>query len=288
MHKLFSRKPKELIVEITNQCNHRCMMCGIWKDGSDMEFDISSFRRCVDFFSPKTIAITGGEPFMTEKLGGFYSISIQKAKHVNISTNGWFTEEILEFLSQADVGHTSLTFSYDGITSHDQIRGIHGSRKRLMQSVELVRQNFPGISIALKMTVIDKNLHELLETAKEVNDMNIDFFLKIAENIECHYSRNEQSHNPPDKALLHEKISEALNLGMLTNRKYALDVLHGTPKCLPRPLFAAVNHDLFLCRRLKPLGNLAESRPEDIWKSANEIIPYMKCCKEECACFNHQ
>src|SRR5262245_9840174 len=91
---LFSRAPFRLRVELTNHCNLRCKMCGIWSEMPKRTLTPDFYEQVLS--SPvlshlRVISLTGGEPFMLPELDTYYRLAraLRPAAHVNVSSNGF-------------------------------------------------------------------------------------------------------------------------------------------------------------------------------------------------------
>lgn len=114
----FLRPIRLVMIELTNLCNLRCVMCGIWEERPNRVFDLGRFEQLLldrTIRNARVLALTGGEPFMIRNFADYYELARTRSprSHINISTNGWYTEHTLELLARADRRRTSVTISYD-------------------------------------------------------------------------------------------------------------------------------------------------------------------------------
>ena len=271
------------MVELTNLCNLRCMMCGIWSERPHVNVDLDAFQVLVEQRAVRNVAVlalTGGEPFMMRDFDEYYSRAAQACprSHINISTNGWYSDRTLEFLERADRRRTSLTISYDGIRSHDAVRRVDGSRQRLLDTAERIRRRYPEIPLSLKMTVTNDNHGDILDTARECKDLRIPFRFKTLEKLRCHQSRSPSDIDGPeydDRILrsITEQGRAVLGLGIETNANYIEALIRKNTSgrapcsCSPRTVFVGVDGNVFLCRRMDPIGNVLARSFDEIWRS---------------------
>ena len=83
------------MVELTNLCNLRCMMCGIWAERPHVNLDLDAFQVLIEQRTVRNVsvlALTGGEPFMVRDFEEYYRRAAvgSPRSHINISTNGWY------------------------------------------------------------------------------------------------------------------------------------------------------------------------------------------------------
>ncbi len=278
---LLSTKPQRLRVELTNHCNLRCKMCGIWAENPKLTI---SPARCEEVLSDpvfsqlRVISLTGGEPFLLGDLADYYRVArrVRPHAHVNVSSNGYYTDRTLDFFAQTEPGTVSLTISYDGIHSHDSVRGVVGSAARLIATAVAVRDGFPSVPLSLKLTVNDENYAEILETAEQCRALGIPFRFKTLEKLKCHQNRYPSEIAGPDysaemRAAIRTQAEQILATGAETNRRYlralrrkfsgATTACH----CSERTVFLGVDGKVFLCRKKDPIGNVFDATPDTIW-----------------------
>ncbi len=284
------------MVELTNLCNLRCVMCGIWSERPNIDLGLEGFSRLLDQRTVRNVpvlALTGGEPFMMEDFEDYYQIALEKspASHVNISTNGWYTDETLDLLERGERSRTSITISYDGVRSHDAVRRVEGSQDRLVATVTAVKRRFPEVPLSLKMTITSHNYAEIYDTALQCRELGIAFRFKTLEKLLCHQGRSPSDIDGPDydEAMVGSISAQAqrvLDLGIETNRKYIQRLIEkndsgvGECTCTPRTLFVGVDGRVFLCRKMEPIGSVRQSELDEIWNSVGceERVADMKAC----------
>jgi MoaA/NifB/PqqE/SkfB family radical SAM enzyme len=277
------RRLRLVMLELTNLCNLRCYMCGIWEETPKRTFDLGLFERIVGrspVRNARVLALTGGEPFLIKNFRDYYAVARARSprSHVNVSTNGYYTDRTIEFLEAADRGRTSVTISYDGVRSHDAIRGVEGSQARLLATASAVRRRFPEVRLSLKLTVTNDNHAEILDTARQCQALGVPLRMKTLEKLECHQGRFPSPVTGPeyDEAIVASITSQAralLAMGIETNRRYVRALVRKNTdglapcSCSPRTLFVGIDGQVFLCRRRAPIGNVLETPLDAIWTS---------------------
>lgn len=292
---LFDR-PTKAIFELTNRCNLKCRMCGIWSEPEKHVVGIEKFREILhdpELSRLRVIALTGGEPFLIQNLDDYYAAARARFRraHINISTNGYLTEKIVSFLQCCDPRRTSITISYDGAHSHDKIRRVEGSGKKLKETAAMIKERFPSIPVSLKLTITPENYDEILATAEECRELGVPFRFKTMEKIKCHQNRSPSEIDEPDYTeemleSIKEQSRQVLRLGVETNRRYIKQLLQKYSggdvgcNCSSKNVFIGVDGQVFLCRKEDPIGNIFESSFGEIWRSGKkkEIIGSMRIC----------
>jgi len=296
---IFANKPDRAVFELTNRCNLKCKMCDIWKEEPKREFGLDLFEKIVKdraFSKIKFISLTGGEPFLMDNLEDYYSVTRKYApnSYLDISTNGFFTSRTIKFLKNVDTKTTSITISYDGIKSHDTVRGQVGSAATLLKTANQVKKNFPGVGLSLKYTITPMNYDELLSTAKQARDMDISFRFKIMEVLKCAHTRYPGD-KPEFKAneieLIVKQAKTILTMGIKTNRKYIKSLTSSGKKLTcnwpEKKVFIGIDGKVWLCRKMEPIGCLTNTF-FDTWFSEQRslITKKMKQCKDiDCSSF---
>ena len=150
--------------EITMGCNMRCKHCGSSCENS-MEDELSTeeaLKLCDDIaeLGFKWITLSGGEP-TTRKDWDLIACRLNdKGVIPNMITNGWLmNEEIAARAKKAGVN--TIALSLDGLKkTHDYIRK-EGSYDRIMNAIEIIKEN--GLNCSIITTINSINIGELEE-----------------------------------------------------------------------------------------------------------------------------
>jgi len=273
-------------------------MCGIWEERPKINIEPEMFDRLLGqktLSRLRLISLTGGEPFALDNLANYYRIARmhKRRAHINISTNGFYTDRTLDFLTLHRPRNLSITISYDGIHSHDMTRGMEGSAEILMETARQIRDRFPKIALSLKMTVTNENHGEILETARQCKGLGMAFRFKTLEKLNCHQSRFPSEISGPDYSgdiidSITRQARNVLALGIETNSEYIETLIRmntGAPvacNCSARTLFIGVDGKVFLCRRKGEIGDLRRQSLDEIWASNERVarVEQMRSCDE--------
>ena len=152
---------------ITGRCNYRCKHCFMsaphaaqgeptWEQLMTM---LDAFQRC----GIKCVNLTGGEPMVRRD---FWALVDEiRARDILIPTmysNGLLiTEAFLDELMKRGL-RPNLQFSFDGVGSHDWMRGIPGAEKIVLDAMRRCRER--GIRTNATMVVFRDNQHSIRET----------------------------------------------------------------------------------------------------------------------------
>lgn len=177
------KEPFSLIFFVTNKCNARCKHCFIdFNDPKTFEDELTLVE--IEKISKEVgdslynINLTGGEPFLRKDLFEimllFYCNA--KVKSVFITTNGFFTEEIEDFITKFNfLGldmNLTLSISIDDFEKeHDKNRGIEGLYVKAIYSYFMVEHN--GVASNINLTITDNNYSRIVEIYNDLKKRGI-------------------------------------------------------------------------------------------------------------------
>ncbi|MFA5856714.1 MAG: radical SAM protein [Candidatus Pacearchaeota archaeon] len=179
--KLFRRKGlKSVTFFITGRCNARCKMCFYWKNNENKkELSIEEIEKISknlpNFF---WLWISGGEPFLRQDIAEicekFYKNN--NVSNIQIPTNGLMPEVVLkktkEILAKCPKANITIIFSIDGLEEeHDYIRGVKGIYKKVMTSMDLLKElkkSHKNLNIQSTITLTTYNQERIIEIYKDI------------------------------------------------------------------------------------------------------------------------
>jgi Fe-coproporphyrin III synthase len=281
---------------VTYRCNARCTMCDVWKAPSKPadEIALDVIEKLPDMFFTN---VTGGEPFVRQDLPELIAAIRKKTKRIVISTNGYFTERIIDlFKAYPDLG---IRISIEGQKeANDAIRGIPDGYERTLKTLYTLRDM--GIKdIGFAMTVQDMNAKDLLPLYKMSEELGYEFATATVHN--SHYfckADNEVKDKDMVCAELDRLIEELLKTTRVKNwfRAYFNEGLKNFIRAQARFLpcemgengfFLDPYGDVLACNGMAekmPMGNLKTQDWDEIWDSerAKEVRDAVKRCGRNC------
>lgn len=303
----FNSNPNKVIFELTNRCNLKCRMCDIWKEEPKKDFSLELFKNILSdkkLKKVKCISLTGGEPFMINHLECYYLVvrDYLPKSFINISTNGYFCERIIEFLNTVNVKKTFITISYDGLYSHDRIRGVKGSATKLRDTCIVIKEKFPKLELTLKFTITPLNYKEVFDTAVYVSSLKIPFHIKMIEELNCHQNRQKPSGKKgvfDEKSIVSivDQLKAVLATGIDVNKRYLRDLIKkSTKKCLTcnwstKTWFIGLDGKVFLCRKKDSIGNITEYTISELLNSRkHELVMHQirNCNDKDCIAYTYK
>lgn len=281
---------------LTYRCNARCNMCNVWEHPTKTseEIGLDVIEKLPQMFFCN---ITGGEPFVRQDLPEIVDILRRKSKRIVISTNGYFTERIIELCKRyPDAG---IRISIEGLEeANDKIRGIPDGYKRTQNTLRKLQEM--GIKdVGFAMTVQDMNYKDLVSLYKMAYGLGYEFATATTHN--SHYF-----HKWDNKIENKEEIIEAFRVlikELLKSKKpkewfrayfnYGLiNYIKGNQRLLPCEMgqngfFLDPWGDILPCNGMdekQPMGNLREQTWDEIWNSkrTQEVREMVKDCKKNC------
>jgi len=291
---------KDLVIEVIDTCNARCVMCNIWRN----EDEHKTTAPAIDQLPPTltNVNISGGEPFLRSDLPDL--VARVKARCPNarivISSNGFLTERIesvmrriLEIDPEAGVG-----ISIDGRDElHDVVRGVPGGFAKCMETVR--RLKAIGVkSLRLAFTATESNVSGLAAVHRLAREVDVEFTCAVAHNSGV-YFKTDQNVEPDSEALRSQLNTVAAeDLKGWSIKRWAraffyqglLDRARGRNRRLPctaasKSAFLAANGNLHPCNMLEnKLGNLNTQSFGEAWSSAEaeEVRDFAPTCAVNC------
>ena len=159
-------------VIVTYRCNAHCNMCDCFKDPTrpEEEITLDDIRLLPEMAFTN---ITGGEPFIRKDIGDIVEALYKKSNRIVISTNGYFTDRILELCRRFP--KVGIRISIEGLQqTNDTIRGIPDGFNRGYSTLKkLVEMGHPDVGFG--MTVQDLNCEDLVPLYKISDELGMEF-----------------------------------------------------------------------------------------------------------------
>ena len=282
-------------VIVTYRCNARCTMCNTWQFPTRPAEESGPALLTRLPHGLGRVNITGGEPLIREDLGEIVEILTPRARRLEISTNGWFTDRLVELGRR----HPQIVvrISLEGLAeTNDRIRGLPGGFDRAMASFHGLRA--AGVrNLGFAMTIQDGNAHDVLRLYELASGLDAEFALAVPHNG-YYFHKHDNRIDDVDgvQTALHDLIEALLRLRRPKEwfRAYLARGLAEYVGGEPRKLACTAGTDLFFldprgevypCNALDvSLGNLREHSFETIWKgpAARRARAAVAACDRRC------
>ncbi|MBI1387575.1 MAG: radical SAM protein [bacterium] len=165
---------KDVILFLTDRCNMRCDHCMFWEriDDPGDEMTREQLGRLASTTpSLRTVAMTGGEPFLRNDVADIVENFFRdnQTHNVQVNTNGLLMER-MRALVESDLAakyqkFLSFQVSIDGLAeTHDRVRRLPGSFTKITRNLkELVKlaEQHPYFRVVVLTNVNKGNYHEI-------------------------------------------------------------------------------------------------------------------------------
>ena len=284
-------------VIVTYRCNARCNMCNRYKKPSQPEEEISleTIKKLPPMYFTN---ITGGEPFIRTDLKEIVRELRKKSDRIVISTNGFFTDRIVELCREfPDIG---IRISIEGLEeTNNQIRGLEDGFNRGYSTLKkLVEMGMKDVGFG--MTVQDLNAKDLVALYDLSNEMNMEFATASLHNSFYFVEAKNIIHDRPMVAREFERLINEL-LKSKSPKKWfrayfnhgLINYIYGQKRLLPCDMafdtfFIDPYGDVMPCNGTKDkevMGNLNECESwDELWQSpkAQAVRSKVRCCDRNC------
>lgn len=278
-----------LTLEITNRCNMRCAMCGIWEEKKKHDLSLKAitafFHHHLIQYPVGSVSLTGGEVFLHPKLDLIYRyLYLMKKKRklatIDIVTSGYLTEQILGFLhrNKKYLDGLEMDFSIDGLEkNHNMQRYWPDAWIRTWKTINNILLSYPGVQITIKYTINAHNIEDIIPVYHLCKEKRLSFLPKFVEQGTTHYyHRVEKEHSlfgltreQRERALmvLHEIQKHEQNplLEELIQLRGNKQNVHQC-KTPAHSLFVTADGMIYSCIYMNPIGNAYEK-----WTVENQL-----------------
>ena len=287
----------------TYRCNLKCIGCPSWEVKDHQDLTTEEWRAVFrQLWSLDVVKILGGEPFVrkdiVELLSGVREIIDPYI--LQLTTNGMLTQRVVDAIEAIAWPGLQLRISVDGLEkTHDQVRGVEGSRRIVERTVRRVGElkGKYGFKFGINFALTDASMGELddmIRFAEEVGadlipGVNVDPFLIGTSPPEVGPAQRVIMVSDPARAyalLADARVGTKQELPLIdhlysrfiTKNVYSYQLkeegLEFPCRELRDLLYLLPNGDVVRCGMdHRAVGNLRESSFDDIW-FGSEIAPW--------------
>ena len=283
-------------VIVTYRCNARCNMCSRYKAPSlpEEEISIDTIKKLPRMYFTN---ITGGEPFIRMDLPKIIREIYKKSDRIVISTNGFFTERILELCREFP--QVGIRISIEGLEqTNNEIRGLPDGFMRGYTTLKKLKEM--GMKdVGFGMTVQDRNAADLLPLYRISDELGMEFATASLHNSFYFVETGNIIHDRPMVAENFEMLVNEL-LNSKSPKKWfrayfnhgLIRYIYGQERLLPCDMsfdtfFIDPYGDVMPCNGTKEkevMGNLNHQTWEEIWnsKEAELVRKKVRNCDRKC------
>lgn len=283
-------------VIVTYRCNARCNMCNRYKAPSraDEEISIETIKKLPPMYFTN---ITGGEPFIRTDLKEIVRELYKKSDRIVISTNGYFTDRILDLCKEFP--NIGIRISIEGLEeTNDKIRGLKDGFKKGYETLKLLRQM--GMKdVGFGMTVQDLNAKDLVPLYDISNELGLEFATASLHNS---FYFVEAKNIIKDRPMVAKNFEALINklLKSKSPKKWMrayfnhglINYIYGQKRLLPCDMsfdtfFIDPYGDVMPCNGTKDkevMGNLNTQSWDELWNSeaADIVRRKVRSCSRNC------
>jgi len=283
-------------VIVTYRCNARCTMCNRYKEPSrpEDELAIETIRRLPPMYFTN---ITGGEPFIREDLKEIVRELYKKSDRIVISTNGFFTERIIDLCKEFP--NVGIRISIEGLeNTNNEICGLEDGYNRGYTTLKKLRE-MGMTDVGFGMTVQDKNAPDLVPLYKLSDEMGMEFATASLHNSFYFVESGNIIH---DRQMVAEHFETLVNELLKSNspkkwfRAYfnhgLINYIYSQKRLLPCDMsfdtfFIDPFGDVMPCNGTKHkevMGNLNTQTWDELWNSpeAENVRKKVRACDRNC------
>jgi MoaA/NifB/PqqE/SkfB family radical SAM enzyme len=258
----------------TLRCNCDCESC-LWKDNLvENELSLEEIKRI--YLEAKDAGffisiLWGGEPTLRQDIRDIIKFAKTKANFafIGMVTNGYLIpKQISEFGDDLDLILFSLDSPFQ--EEHDKIRNLSGLYDKIMDSISIIKEDYPHISLQFSFSISKYNIHRVDEMIALGDKLEVPIAFNVINTLR-HYSTGDVDEKGQLSATDHEisnafiRILDAKRNGfrILNSELYLKHFIGGKKsyRCHARKVFLFVNSngDIEDCLRLdQPIANLRD------------------------------
>lgn len=283
-------------VIVTYRCNAKCTMCNRYKVPSKPEEEISleTIKKLPQMYFTN---ITGGEPFIRDDLKDIVRELYKKSDRIVISTNGFFTEKIVDLCKEFP--QIGIRISIEGLEqTNNEIRGLEDGFNRGYTTLKtLVEMGMKDVGFG--MTVQDKNAPDLVALYDISDKLSMEFATASLHNS---FYFVESNNIINDRLMVASHFEALINRLLQSNspkkwfRAYfnhgLINYIFSQKRLLPCDMsfdtfFIDPYGDVMPCNGTKEkeiMGNLNEQSWDELWSSAeaDAVRKKVRSCDRNC------
>ena len=283
----------------TLKCNCNCESC-FWKDNAvKNELTLEEIKRIYLEAKDSGFLLSilwGGEPTLRKDITEIIKFAKNEANFafIGMVTNGYLLPtRIHEFGDDLDL--ILLSLDSPRREEHDEIRVLPGLYDKIMEAVDIIKEEYPFISLQFSFSISKYNIYRVSEMIALGDRLDVPIAFNVINTIR-HYSTEAIDEKEVLAAKSDEiskafsKILEAKRNGskVLCSEMYLKHFIGGKKpyRCHARKVFMYVNSngDIENCLELdKPIANLREISVKEVLE-LNQFKRFLKDTENCCTC----
>ena len=156
-----NKVPLSLMMELLTKCNLKCKHCYL-PEHIDEGLDFNIIKNIIKQFRDMgglNVSLTGGEILLRKDI--FDIITYIRSLHMRVillSNATLLDLEMSKKLSRLHIAEFSTTIFSLNANVHDEITGVHGSLKKVLENLEMLKN--VGIRVQVKTPLMETNMYD--------------------------------------------------------------------------------------------------------------------------------
>lgn len=163
---------------ITGKCNFKCKHC--FQSAPHAQFGEPTLEQCLEIIRQMkeagilSVGITGGEPLIRKDFFDIIDALIKAdIKITTIYSNGWLiNEKLLDEFDKRHI-HPSWQISFDGIGTHDFLRGVDGAENKTIEAIKLLISR--GYIVGSAYSLYRGNTETFINSLKLLGSLGVNY-----------------------------------------------------------------------------------------------------------------
>jgi MoaA/NifB/PqqE/SkfB family radical SAM enzyme len=228
-------------IHVTDVCNLRCEMCGVWKNESGETLDFELYKKTILDLSKSCcyLSLCGGEPLAIKDIFERIEFAKKYIPLVRIVTNGFIVNEQMAIkLGESKINEISI--SLDGFKDiHDKFRGREGSFDKAVAAIGYLKKHAPKANIVVSTIIAPWNIKQLPEFIDFVASLHVQHNFQAIGHIFEKVDNTAYLGSPFDENDLSALMNKIQSKKNVVNSKYYLSKI--PEYFLKRNDFVAIN-----------------------------------------------
>lgn len=171
-----NRVPLFATIELTGNCNFRCLHCYIPEDARNSYMEYDDFKQIVDQLINRGclyVTLTGGEVFMHPRFIDMYLYLIKRGISVQVFTNGsLISDKIINLFEKYKPRNIEITMYGYSECTYKLVTGVSAFEKTKVAILKLLERN---IHVTLKAFILKENMGDLDELIRFAKSKKLPF-----------------------------------------------------------------------------------------------------------------
>lgn len=290
---LREKKLKMCWLEITQQCNCRCIHCyeGENHFKTDNPLSLNEWLNIIDQISDlgvKNVVVIGGEPCVHQDICEIIEKLAKKKINTTLFSNGTCISSKLKDIMIKNNIHFKCSVYGHNSKIHDTITNHKGSFEKLMNNINFFKDN--GVDVTVAVVIMKENENYYSEISEFVNSLGVKFRFDVIREV---FNGNQSEHVPSNDTVINSAMKLSPKFAKIYNKQFDMAMTHNT--CWYGKLAICEDGNVLPCVfernisygnvRVNTIENILDfSVLDDCWDLTIDNIDECKDCEYRYAC----